>query len=62
MKHAIVELLQRTGRLKARQIAKHIGEERKLVSSFLHDNIDLFNQDSGYRWSLVNNSEIVIEL
>jgi len=57
----IKELLQKKPDLKAKEIAKKIGEDKKSVNSFLYANPNVFVIDESYLWSLVVTSELVIK-
>jgi len=57
----IKELLQKKPGLKAKEIAKKIDKDKKLVNSFLYANPGVFVIDENYFWSLVVTSEVVIK-
>ena len=61
MLEEITEILRLNQPLKAREIAKHLGEDRSAISAFLHRHTDVFVQDGEYQWSLIQPSELVIE-
>ncbi|UXJ50307.1 ATPase [Pseudomonas citronellolis] len=63
MKKRITALLKKNPGLKARQIARELGVDRKEVSSFLVKNLDAFVQDSqAYTWSLVQSASFELEI
>jgi hypothetical protein len=62
MQDEIDRLLSRKPLLKAREIAKELGLERKEVSAFLHAHPDRYRQDSEYRWSVAEEEELTVTL
>lgn len=63
MKQRINAILAETPDLKAREIAKILGDvERKDVSAFLHGNSDHYRQNDKYQWSLVPPRKVVLSL
>lgn len=61
MKHEIERLLKVNPGLKAREIAKNIGKERKAVNSFLHKNTDRFYKTDDFCWFLSTPLELQIQ-
>lgn len=57
----VTDILAQNQPLKAREIAKHLGEDRSAVSAFLHRHTDVFGQDGSFQWSLIKPSELLIE-
>ena len=62
MRKRIEKVLNASPGLKGKEIAKNIGEDKKVVNAFLHEHKDIFNQDSNYCWCLNKADEIKIEL
>lgn len=61
MKDRIERLLKSSPGLKAKEIAKEIGENKKIVNSFLYKNSEYFSQNDGFCWYLLNPSELRIQ-
>ena len=61
MRAEIEQVLREQPGLKGKEIAKKIGEERKLVNSFLHKNTDHFSQNDNYCWFLSAPSELRVQ-
>jgi len=57
----IITLLNKHNRLKAREIARRLNFDRKGVNRYLHSQVDIFNKDDEYFWSLSSTNEIVVE-
>ena len=57
----IRKILLETPSLKAKEIAKRLGVQRKEVNSFLSRHKDEFNKDSNYYWSIANTNELRVE-
>ncbi|MDD2465561.1 MAG: hypothetical protein PHI97_16310 [Desulfobulbus sp.] len=62
MQKIIENLLKKTPGLKAKEIAKKVGKERKSVNSFLYSHKDIFTQDDNFCWFLVTPQEQILEL
>lgn len=63
MLKGIIQLLKKQPGLKARDIARELGVERKPVSVLLHKSLDIFVQDpSDYGWSLIKDASFELEL
>lgn len=58
----IDKLLSAAPQLKARQIAKELGSERKAINAFLHRHPEKYRQDGEYRWELITGAELVLTL
>lgn len=54
-------LLSTSPELKARNIANKLSLDRSAVSKILHDNEEIFVQNSDYEWSLVPRDELKVE-
>jgi len=61
MKSKIEKELFKTPLLKARQIAKAIGEERSAVNACLYEHPELFIKNETHHWSLLQGSELKVE-
>lgn len=62
MRLELQQILEEDYKLKAKQIAKLLGMERKEVNSYLHANPETFIQDDKYFWQLKNTNGLLIEL
>jgi len=62
MKQEIERVLRKTPSIKAKDIAKRLGVDKKSINPILYANDKLFVRDEDYRWSLVNSSSLRIEL
>ncbi|NEK84006.1 MAG: ATP-binding protein [Pantoea ananatis] len=58
----IDKLLNANPGLTGREIAKHLGLDKKKVNSFLSKNGDFFNQDKDYKWFQSKNRTFVLTL
>lgn len=61
MKDRIERLVKDTPGLKAKEIAKNIGADRKTVNSFLHKNTDIFTKDASFCWFLSTPLELRVQ-
>jgi len=61
MRDRIKKVLRENPGLKGKEIAKKIGEDRRLVNSFLHKNTDYFAQNDNYCWFLAKPSELRVQ-
>ena len=61
MRDRIEKVLRDNPGLKGKEIAKKIGEDRRLVNSFLHKNTDHFAQNDNYCWFLAKPSELRVQ-
>lgn len=48
--------------LKAQEISKKLGLEKKKINAFLHSHKELFFQNDEYYWSLISPDELIVEL
>ena len=63
MQKRIVQLLNKTSGLKAREIASELDFERKAVSQHLHEHRDVFVQNPAtFGWSLIKSASFAVEL
>ncbi len=62
MRQKIKEILRDTPNVKAKDIAKRLGMDKKAINSILYANDEIFMCDENYCWSLTNPSHLRIEL
>ncbi|WP_235582555.1 ATPase [Pseudomonas brassicacearum] len=63
MQKRIIQLLNKTSGLKAREIASRLGYDRKEVSQHLHEHRDIFVQDPDtFGWSVIDHASFAMEL
>ncbi len=61
MKDKIERVLKKIPGLKGKEIAKKIGEEKRAVNSFLHNNTDYFSQNENFCWFLTAPVELRVQ-
>jgi len=61
LQNLIFNVLSKYPNLTGREIAKELGKEKREINSFLDKNKDKFHQDENFKWSNLENKELVIE-
>jgi len=62
MRQEIEEILKETPNVKAKDIAKRLGVDKKAINPILYANDEIFVRDENYCWSLARPSHLRIEL
>ncbi|WP_253205720.1 hypothetical protein [Acinetobacter nosocomialis] len=61
LQNLIFNVLSKYPNLTGREIAKELGKEKREINSFLDKNKDKFHRDENFKWSNLENKELVIE-